>query len=395
VQFVFTTLGYHPDLAGGAFRYVRELAEGLARRSHRVDVVYPGVDENEPRETTELRNSVHLHRFRIARGTFWRNWRDRNGAALKCLNLLRRDHPQSLIVSCHAYFARAVTRCGGPTVSLFTGPWSEEFLQSDVLKSKPFARQKLIAPTLRRIEQAGLARSSFILTISEYYRRQLPLWHPGLNRAIHVIEAGVNTEEFQPATERAKIRASLGIGADGFLFLAVRRLERRMGLIDLIDAFKPIAREFPGAHLFIGGKGPQAKILEERIRMHGLADRARLLGFISERDLPGRYTAADCTVMPSTDLEGFGLSTVESLACGTPVVGMRHGATPEILEPLSPDLLVDGAAELSGKFRAILANPSALPTRQQCREYVLERYNWERVATAVERLCLGLPEGAP
>ena len=186
----------------------------------------------------------------------------------------------------------------------------------------------------------------------------------------------------------------MGIGPDGILFLSVRRLERRMGLVDLIDSFKPVAREFPKAHLCIGGKGALAGILEERIRIHDLADRVRLLGFVSDADLPGHYTAADCTVMPSTDLEGFGLSTIESLACGTPVIGSRRGATPEILEPLNGNLLFDSAAELTQKIRVIIENRALLPARQECRDFVLQRYTWERVITSVERICLNLPGAA-
>jgi glycosyltransferase involved in cell wall biosynthesis len=392
VHFVFTTLGYHPENIGGAFRYVTEIAEGLARRGHRVEVVYPSIIEADSPRATEHRNGVILHRFRVPRASFWRNWFDRNRALRDILRTIRRDDPYCFIISCHGYFANAVTCVGGDIISLFTGPWAEEFLQSRTLASRPFLREKLIAPALRKVEKSGLQHSRFILTISQYYLRHLPQWHPEISRPIHVIEGGVNLEQFRPPPDRDKVRSRLGLSSDDFLFLAVRRLETRMGLLELVDAFAKVAAEFPKARLWIGGTGSQREALEERIHSHSLTNRARLLGFIPEADLASHYAAADCVIMPSIDLEGFGLATVEALACGAPVLGSRHGATPEILEPLDASLLYAAPADLEKKLRGVLAQPEALPSRARCRAYAEERYSWERPIAAFERFCLGAPE---
>lgn len=394
MHFVFTTLGYHPEQAGGAFRYVTELAEGLVRRGHQVHAVYPSPDQATPGVAREVRNGVQLHRFSIAHAAFFYNWLDRNNLALDCVRTIRRDHPSTILVSCHGYFANAVARSGPPTFSLFTGPWAEEFLQSKRLTKSPFFRRRIIAPILRKAESVGLRNSRSILTISEYYRRSLPSWHPEVSRPVHVIDGGVNTDEFRPAPDRAKTRETLGLREGEILFLAIRRLEPRMGLIDLIDGFQSIAREFPNARLWIGGNGPLRGALESRIRIFNLENRVRILGFVPENDLARYYSAAGCTVMPSTDLEGFGLSTVESLACGTPVIGTRRGATPEILEPLDPNLLYDSASDLAPKLRAILSGAISLPSATLCREYVLARYTWNAPVSAFERICQHLPGGS-
>jgi glycosyltransferase involved in cell wall biosynthesis len=57
----------------------------------------------------------------------------------------------------------------------------------------------------------------------------------------------------------------------------------------------------------------------------------RFVGRLSDADLVNSYRTADVVVMPSQALEGFGLTTAEALACGTPVVGTPIGATPELL----------------------------------------------------------------
>jgi glycosyltransferase involved in cell wall biosynthesis len=385
VHLVFTTLGYHPESTGGAFRYVTALAEGLATRGHSVEVIYEGTSAK-----NERRNGVTLHCFATQRGTFWQNWGSRNEAASEKLRAIRSQNADALIVSCHAYFARAVLKASGPIVSLFTGPWAEEFLQSNTWKGRPFAREKLIAPILRKMESGALRRSIVIVTISRYFEENLPKWHPDVRRPVRVVEGGVDLARFQPAENRDALRKRWGIENDGLVLLAIRRLEPRMGLSDLIDAFKKVSSDFPKAQLWIGGEGSERPGLEARIAGH---PQVRMLGFVREIELAERYAAADCTIMPSLDLEGFGLATVESLACGTPVIGSRQGATPEILKPLDANLLYDSTNDLPAKLRTVLTNPSILPSREKCRQYAVERYSWEAPVRAFEFICWQIATG--
>jgi glycosyltransferase involved in cell wall biosynthesis len=98
-------------------------------------------------------------------------------------------------------------------------------------------------------------------------------------------------------------------------------------------------------------------------------------------------------VMPSLDLEGFGLATVESLACGTPVIGSRNGATPEILMPLDATLIYNSPSDLAEKLREILRDPAKLPSSQRCRQYAVERYTWEAPVRAFEFICQQIASG--
>ena len=69
--------------------------------------------------------------------------------------------------------------------------------------------------------------------------------------------------------------------------------------------------------LLIGGEGQLRPQLEELIRSKGLQDAVQLLGFVPEDQLAKYYQASDLVVMPTLQLEGFGLVTVEAL-------GLRH-----------------------------------------------------------------------
>jgi glycosyltransferase involved in cell wall biosynthesis len=63
------------------------------------------------------------------------------------------------------------------------------------------------------------------------------------------------------------------------------------------------------------------------------------LGRVSDEDLVRWYRSADLVVLPTQELEGFGLATAEALASGTPVLGTPAGATPELLTDLDPGLV--------------------------------------------------------
>lgn len=381
MKFVFLTLGYHPDLTGGACRYVAEAAERLAAREHRVEVICPNPgDQFAGRET---RRGVGLFRYPSGRWFFARNWRQENAWARALLReRLAQPGAPALLVQAHAYFTPALAGNWSQAVFLFTGPWSAEYR---------WARQAAPGWGLRRwldgalalgmhwTEGKALRRTRRILAISHYYAGQLPHWHGRRLAPIAVISGGVNTEQFQPVADRLRLRQQLGLGPEESLFLAVRRLEARMGLLTLLEGFASVAPAFPQARLWLAGGGPLQQELQKRIAAAGLHERARLLGFVPEADLPGLYSAADCTLMPSLDLEGFGLATVESLACGTPVLGSRAGATPELLGPLSDSLLFApaSAGALAEKLRAVLSGALRLPERAACVSYARQRFNWE------------------
>ncbi len=389
MRFIFLTAGYHPDQVGGAFRYVTEVTERLAGRGHHVTVIHPGNDEHAG--STPSPAGATLHRLPRAGGWFWNNWRQKNTSARRAfLASLPSDGEPLLAVLCHAYFAPAFAVPRSGSAYLFTGPWADEFISS---RSSPGIRwprralDQLIAARLRATERRALRNVDRILTISRYYERQLPSWHGAGLPPVQMISGGVNTGQFFPYADRAAVRTQFGLRPDEFLFLTVRRLEPRMGLHRLIDAFAAVARRFPQAILWLAGDGSQRGELQAGIDSHNLAGRIRLLGLVPEADLPALYNASDCTLMPSLELEGFGLATVESLACGTPVLGSRAGATPELLAPLGEALLFDADSPtgLESKLLAILQGQQILPGRAQCRDYVVKHFAWDRAVAGFEQ----------
>jgi glycosyltransferase involved in cell wall biosynthesis len=163
-----------------------------------------------------------------------------------------------------------------------------------------------------------------------------------------------------------------------------------MGIGNLISAMPSILKNHPNTLCVIGGSGALADDLKAQAAKLGLHDRVRFAGFIAESDLPAYYAAADLFVLPTTALEGFGMVTVEALACGTPVLGTPIGATPEILQNLDGDLLLEGVEpeDIARGAVAMMSRSVAerANLRAKCRNYAVSNYSWALVSTATERV---------
>ena len=399
-RMIFLTLGYTPDLDGGGYRYATEVAELLAARGHEIHAVYPNPRPELPAE--EVRRGVHLHRIQRPAGGFYAGFRTANRGVRACLrNLLTDSRSPSLLFLHQAYLSPALR--GLPFAMILQGPWGLEHRFARQARSRSWLRSRfddLAVRIMTQIERRALVATRKLFVASDYSRTRLPQWHPGLQLQAEVIGGGADLARFRPLDSRAALRTERGIADDQFLFLAVRRLDPRMGLMALVDGFARVAASHPGARLWIAGKGSQHAALDERITALGLQERVRLLGFVTEEELPILYGLADCTLMPSLDLEGFGLATAESLACGTPVVASRAGANPELIQPLGEGLLFEpgNPESIANTLGRIVSGQLQLPSREVCTDYARREFRWDRPADAMERAfdtvaCSGWPEG--
>ena len=130
--------------------------------------------------------------------------------------------------------------------------------------------------------------------------------------------------------------------------------------------------------MLIAGEGPLRADLDRRVAELGIGGSVRFLGRVSDEDLVSCYQAADVSVVPTVELEGFGLVVLESLACGTPVVATEIGGLPEILREPQPDLLVPPAdpEALASRLTDAATERRPLPKPPACREYALG-YGWD------------------
>ncbi len=158
----------------------------------------------------------------------------------------------------------------------------------------------LAHPRSRSITLPGLRLMDLVAVVSEPLAHEIPRWAASRDR-IAVLPAGVDLERFKPIS-RPQARAALGLEPDGpyVLFAAdPSRPEKRF------DRARQLA---PGGQLLT-------------------------LGDVEPERVPLWVNAANAVLVPS-DREGFGLATLEALACDVPVLSTPVGIAPQVLAGL-------------------------------------------------------------
>lgn len=141
---------------------------------------------------------------------------------------------------------------------------------------------------------------------------------------VKVFTYWVNQKVFK-SLSKEKARKELRLPLDKFICLFVGRLVGVKGINELLDAAR-ITRK--NIIFLIVGDGPLAEKIGDFSKRHA---NVLFYGKTENEKLPIYYNAVDILIIPSTHEEGFGRVILESLSCGTPVVGSDRGAIPEAI----------------------------------------------------------------
>lgn len=259
----------------------------------------------------------------------------------------------------------------------FHGPWASESWSERERGPGIVTKRAIEALVYRRADRLIVLSSAFAQVLQKQFNIA--------PERIFVVPGGVEAARYRVDESPAAARARLGLPADRPLVVAVRRLVRRVGLEGLINAMDEVRKAVPDALLLIAGRGELAGELLQRIEACGLSDHVRLMGFVSDAELPLLFRACDLSVVPSVALEGFGLSTIESLAAGTPALVTPVGGLPETVAPLDPSLVLPEASPgcIASGISDALRHPDALPSAHACARYARENFDWPVVAAKV------------
>jgi glycosyltransferase involved in cell wall biosynthesis len=195
-------------------------------------------------------------------------------------------------------------------------------------------------------------------------------------RSFHTIPYGIDTELFSPV-DRHHARQSLGVPDDAIVvaFGAVDLDNLRKGLRQLLEALSMLEDQSRVLGLLFGaGQPPPTDLPLPAMLAVGYVNDPRRQTLV--------YSAADIFVVPSMQ-EGFGLTGLEALSCGTPVVGFDTGGIPDFVVPGETGLLarVGDSADLAEKLGILIDDPQAAQRMgRRGREYVLAHFRQERQA---------------
>lgn len=201
----------------------------------------------------------------------------------------------------------------------------------------------------------------------------------GRDAKVVLISPGVDLEAFQPknlALKRAAAREAEGFRSDQLVVLFVGSEFRRKGLDRLIRAIGP------GMQLLVVGRGDELSYHRRLVAQYGLEEQVRFVGLTSEV-LPC-YAAADVVVLPSRS-EAFGMSILEGMACGLPVIVSANSGVASLISHGENGCLLHDAAELSALLQQLLSQKDRQRLGQFARVSA-ENHSWDQVADAHEAL---------
>jgi mannosylfructose-phosphate synthase len=203
-----------------------------------------------------------------------------------------------------------------------------------------------------------------------------------------VIPPGVDIHRFRPLEPGEKER-DLDTPLGNYVF-CLSRIDSNKGHAELIRAFAHVAKEVPDATLVIGGGSKEPKQHEMNVRAEfvkvidelDLGDRVVFTGYVDDDDLATYYRKAGLFVLPSK-YEPFGMTTLEAMSCGTPVVATKFGGIRKNLREGYDALMVDPGDEMEfGAAITRLLTDEALSSKliENGLRTIRERFSWEAIA---------------
>ena len=208
-------------------------------------------------------------------------------------------------------------------------------------------------------------------------------------RQYRVIPNGIDFERFAGAAPLPELRDR----RNNVLF--VGRKDERKGLRYLLEAFARLLESRRDVRLVVVGPGEPDRDCEAAINaiIRVDSDLVRLVGPVSDADLPRYYASADVFCSPATGGESFGIVLLEAMAAGAPVVASKIAGYRDVVAHESNGLLVPPRepAAIAAAIARVIDEPVVAQRMSDAGKQVARHHRWQRVASEVEdyyRICM-------
>jgi glycosyltransferase involved in cell wall biosynthesis len=395
MRVLIAAIGHFRDAPTGSSRIAFDEATELARRAEDVWVLAPGASSLPEHE---VKDGIHLLRYVPQATTPWNPSRG-SGHQKAAMAVLARHLPKVDVVHGHVPLSSlaALDFYGKSVRSCYTVHSPAKMEMAIVWRNSSFLK-RMAAPVglamINRMEAECIGRSRIVTALSQYTIDCIGKMHgKEVVRKMQLIPGWVDTSRFVPVEDRQVAQAQLRWPTDIPILFTLRRLVARMGLSRLLSASHRLIGEGLRFHLMIGGNGPQRSSLEEQVRSLGLSNSVTFLGRIEDLVLPLAYAACDAFILPTAELECFGLIALEALSAGRPVLATPVAAIPEVMRKFEPAWLATSAApdDIATLLRRYLASelpqhdPAGLHDQvhlHYSRNHVLSKFIAETVGKA-------------
>jgi glycosyltransferase involved in cell wall biosynthesis len=389
---------YYPVVGGGETQ-AKSLAEGLAASNIPVTVLTRRSDPE--LKKVEQYSRVTVHRLPPSGPQHLKKW----GLILTSLPDLIRRHRQYNVIFVSGFRIIGITaviaaKLFGKTCVLKAdspGEMSGEFFNVGLEKMGIKPDSTLFRGFLS-LRNRLLRHADAFVAISTELAQEFSANGVNLD-SIHYIPNSVDTGQFHPVNrqEQQGLRARLGLPVEGKIIIYTGRLVSYKGLPLLLRIWRDMETIHNDATLVLVGSGGldiencEAE-LRDFVAENSLQERVIFTGAVE--NVQEYLQAADIFVFP-TEKEAFGISVIEAMACGLPVITSAVGGLKDITQPNENSLSIQprNYEELSNAICQLLENPNLrLRLSQAARESVLKQYTEEGVTREYVELFRGLQQ---
>lgn len=206
----------------------------------------------------------------------------------------------------------------------------------------------------------------------------------GYESKIEVIPPGVDTNFFQPLNAQKEENTL-------FFLSSLNSSHKYKGLDYLLEAIAIVKKEIPNIKLVVGGEGSLLGYYKNTAASLGIAANVEFAGFIPGEKLPEYYNRCSAYVLPSVSpaQEGFGITLLEALACGKPVITTKITGAAKDVAGKNLGIVVEpqNSAGLANAIKKVLLESEDYNSKVLLgRNLIQEKYSWEKVAGEVKRV---------
>ncbi len=237
-------------------------------------------------------------------------------------------------------------------------------------------------PSYFTITKFSIEQSDRVTAVSEFLKDETYRAFGCFGCDVQVIPNFVSTADFFPATDGSCRRALAP--ADHKILIHVSNFRPVKRVTDIVKIFAGVRHVLP-ATLVLVGDGPDRDLAEQEVDRLKLHADVRFLGKVDR--VADLLRGSDLFLLPS-QTESFGLSALEAMACGVPVLACRVGGLPEVVVDGETGYLASAGAveELTERAVALLKDPAThARLRQNAAAHALQ-FSAERVVPRYERL---------
>lgn len=263
-------------------------------------------------------------------------------------------------------------------LGLFMAQWSADTKDGP----KYPIHERIIRYIMKQADRVQQHRASALLLTTKAARSRL--YRPDDYKIrTHVMTPGIDTRVFN----RDQVKNGKAGNAVGQTILYLGRLHQEKGIFTLLDAMSRVAETVEDVHLIIAGDGPEEEEVKRRVEESLWSDHVSLLGRVARSEVPGLMANCDVFCVPSHG-EPFGMSALEAMAMGKPIVATDAGGLAHLVPDKGGYTVPprDEASLGSALVKMLSADSERIAMGKHNRQCVEERYTWDAVIDKLERI---------